>query len=431
MPEKFRRSSSVYDIHSRRKTKDLLDNKIRLSDKQLNFGIIIGVILTIVTIALQCVAVFTPHWKEISPNTNSLYVDGVDALIRTEVLIYFNSVHRFNRHSYGLFQRCEYALSNSSNAMNKPESIFNIALYKHQKTCTKNFLPSYDDAQFDECHSLAYYRFCSKTSEKNFNIDNDYLRATFDISPNLHMNGNSKSSCHCHYPAYVKACHILGILAFIFLILTASLFSSFLCRPTRHQRLKLKCFGVLSSLLSTLFLLINLLVVLNHLQYESIEYLVAIERHYRSSQIYKLSQDTKIVIDRFISSVNIEIGYSTIIAWIAFFLSIIDGVLLMLTCKVTVDEYEITASFTGLPEDSPRLSYSTENVEHQPSMTSRTSTPNSTIAQLLPPPLPPSVPLPPTVAITDSEEQSNSRSYSPPSCLKRPSSSRIHFEDTV
>ena len=429
MPEKTRRSNSVYDVRAKQKNKDLLDREIHLSGKQLTFGIIIGVVLTIITIALQCVAFFTPHWKEISPNTHSLYVDSVDALIRTETLVYFNSIYRFNHHSYGLFQQCEYPLTNLSKFIQKSESIFEIGSNKYQKTCTKNFLPSFEDEQFDECHSLPYYRFCSKANEKNFNVNHDYLEATFDVLSDVRISPDSTSSCNCHYPAYVKACHILGIFALIFLTITAILFGSFPFLKTRHQRLKVKCFGVLSSLLSTLFLIINLLVVLNHLEYESTEYLIAIERHYRSSQIYKLSQDTTVAIDRFLSSIHIEIGYSTIIAWIAFVLSIIDGILLTMTCKMKYGEDRIGGLFTGLPRDSTPDSQIIESEEYQASSTLATYKPAATIAQLLPPPLPPQ--LSSTIVINDFEEQSKYSSYTPISCLKRTSPPRPHFEDVV
>ena len=430
MLRKEKRSGSVYGIHSRQKSEEnIFQKKITLSGRQITASIIIGVFLTIVTLVLQCIAFFTPHWKEISPNTHSLYVDGVDALIRTEVLVYFNSVHRFTRHSYGLFHRCEYLLRNASKLINERAKILNIDLNKKQKTCTKNFLPSFDDKQFNECHSLQYYRFCSKTNGKSFDINNDYLRATFDILSEPRINIESTSSCDCHYPAYVKACYVLGIFSFIFLFLTALLFGIFPFLTTRNQRLKVKCFGVLSSLFAMLFILINLLVVLNHLEYESVEYLIAIERHYRASQIFKLSQDTKVATDRFISSINIKIGYSTVLSWIAFSLSIVDGILLMLTCKITHDNDDIELRFEAIPMNSSEENSKIENEEHQVSITSLTSTHKRTDFQSLssnPPP-----PLPPTITLNNSGEQPKSNSYFPPSCLKRSPTPRVHYEDEV
>ncbi|CAF2940897.1 unnamed protein product [Rotaria sp. Silwood2] len=435
MLEKRRSSSSVYNIPRKPpKKENTLDRRIQCFGIHLTVGIVIGVFLALVTIGLQCVAFFTPHWKEVSPNTLSLYVGGVDALIRTEILIYFNSVHRFTRHSYGLFQRCEYPLSNASKLINEHSEILHMSLNKQHKKCTKNFLPSYEDKQFNECHSLQYYRFCSKASEKSFDISNDYLRAAFDISSNSPLNIDSTSSCNCHYPTYVKACHVLGIIALISLILTALLFGSFPFLKSRHQRLQIKCFGVLSSLFAMIFMLSNLLTVLNHLHYESTEYLTAIERHYRSSQIYKLSEDTKVAINRFLTSINIETGYSTIIAWIAFILSIIDGILLMTTCKVTYYHEEIAVLFSGIPTDSPRQISTIDNEEYKISTVPLTSSPNMTDSQVLQclPASPPVVPRsPPTVVATNTNEQSKIYSSSPSSCLKQYHSSRIHFEDEV
>jgi len=432
MPQKPRRSSSVYGDYSKQKNKDLFHKKVYLSGRQLTVGIIFGIFLTIVTIVLQCIAFFTPHWKEISPNTHSLYVDGVDALIRTETLTYFNSVHRFTRHSYGLFQRCEYLLHNSSKFVHQQQETLNDGFNQQQKRCTKNFLPSYEDEQFNECHSLQYYRFCSKTGEKIFDINNDYLRPTFDISSNPSRNIDSTSSCDCRYPKYVKACHVLGILALIFLFLTALLFGLFPFLNTRHQRLKVKCFGVLSSLFSMLFILINLSVVLNFLEYESMEYLKAIERHYRASQIYKLSQDTNVAINRFRSSIKIESGYSTKIAWIAFALSIIDGILIMFTCKLRSHPDATSSLFIGIPMDTPEPNDKIQNEEYRTSTVPLTSTQNTTDSQLLappPPPLPP--PLPPTIVISNFDEQPKIHSSPLPSCLKQSLPPRVCFEDEV
>jgi hypothetical protein len=46
------------------------------------------------------------------------------------------------------------------------------------------------------------------------------------------------------------------------------------------------------------------------------------------------------VIDRFLSSIQIRIGYSTILAWIAFVLSIIDGIFFLATCKIKHEDGE-------------------------------------------------------------------------------------------
>ncbi|CAF0776612.1 unnamed protein product [Rotaria sordida] len=337
-------------------TKKTIPDK-RLTKKQesiknkLSSGIIIGIILTIITIILQSIALFTPHWKEIAPNTQSLYVDGVDALIRKEVLHYFNSVHRYSRHSYGLFQRCEYVLNNSS-IYNNQNDLDDFVVNKQRNKCTKNFLPRYNDNYFNECHSLQYYRFCTKASVKNFDINNDYLHATFDISTSP-INVDSKMSCDCHYPPYVLVCQIIGILALICLLLTCLLFILFPFFTNVHYRLKIKYFGILSSLLSIVLLTINLIIIYKHLEYESIAYLLDIEKHYKSTQIYKLSEDTKIAIDRFLSTINVRIGYSTIIAWIAFGLSIIDGILLLTTCQIKhhYNEKEICISLMSSPEN--------------------------------------------------------------------------------
>ncbi|CAF3352086.1 unnamed protein product [Rotaria sp. Silwood1] len=353
------------------KSDTTLNKKKESTTNKLSYGIVFGVSLTLITIILQCIAFFTPHWKEITPNTHSLYVDGVDALLRTEVLHYFNSVHRYSRQSYGLFQRCEYILSNSSIYNNKLD-LADAVVNNQQHKCTKNYLPRYRDDYFNECHSLQYYRFCTKASEKNFDINNDYLHATFDLSTSP-TNLDPKMSCDCHYPPYVFVCQIVGIMALIFLFLTCLLFGLFPCFTDLHYRLKIKYFGILSSLLSILFLTINLILILKHLEYESIAYLVAIEKHYKSNQIYKLSEDTKTAIDRFLSSINIRIGYSTIIAWIAFGLSIIDGILLSVTCQIKHNYKEketrtnlISSSaneqhyaqfhFTRVPNDSETLS---------------------------------------------------------------------------
>ncbi|CAF3336366.1 unnamed protein product [Rotaria socialis] len=342
----------MFDATSKHRKRDKIFRKRKeVSNQKLSIGIIFGVCLTLITIVLQCVAFSTPHWKEITSNTHSLYVDGVDALIRTEILHYFNSVHRYSRLSYGLFQRCEYRSSNSSLYNNQVDSS-DLDTYKSLKKCTKNFLPRYKDDHFNECHSLSYYQFCTKASEKSFNINDHYLHATFDISHSP-INGDAKVSCDCHYPLYLLICQIIGILAIIFLCVTCLLFSLFSCFTNLHYRLKIKYFGMLSSLLAIIFLMINLILVFEHFEYESIAYLVAIEKHYKSNQIYKLSDDAKTALHRFLSSINIRMGYSAIIAWIAFVLSIIDGLLLLATCEIKHDysENEIHSSLISPETD--------------------------------------------------------------------------------
>ncbi len=45
-----------------------------------------------------------------------------------------------------------------------------------------------------------------KQVRKSFDINNDYLRATFNILSEPRINIDSTSSCNCHYPTYVNAC---------------------------------------------------------------------------------------------------------------------------------------------------------------------------------------------------------------------------------
>jgi len=125
----------------------------------------------------------------------------------------------------------------------------------------------------------------------------------------------------------------------------------------------------------------NLIIISQHLEYESIEYLIAIQKHYKSNQIYKLSQDTKTAIDRFLSSINIRTGYSTIIAWLAFFLSIINGILLLATCKISHNTVETET----------RVSLISSHNEDHPTLLKFTSIPNDHHSP--PPPTPPPLPV--------------------------------------
>ena len=58
------------------------------------------------------------------------------------------------------------------------------------------------------------------------------------------------------------------------------------------------------------------------------------------NQIYKLSEDTKTVIGRFLSSIEIRVGYSFILACIAFGLCVIDGILFLMVCKIKDEDEE-------------------------------------------------------------------------------------------
>ena len=356
-----------------RKRHKIKETRKKISNHRFSLGILIGIFFTLITLILHCIAFFTPHWKEITPNTHSLYVDGIDALIRTEILHYFNSIHRSTRQSYGLFQRCEYSLNESSSS----------------RKCTKNYLPSYRDEQFNECHSLSYYQFCSKANEKNFDIHNDYLRATFGLSSsNI---ASHSSSCDCRYPPYISVCHVIGILAIIFLCIMCVLFSLFSFIYDEHYRLKMKCFGFLCSIFVVIFLMIILILVFQHWEYESVEYLMAIERHYKFNQIYKLSQDTKTVLERFLSSIRIRLGYSSVLAWIAFALSIVNVILFSITCKIKHhhDESDTHAILTNnnnnRDESSPPLRFTSIANESPPlpPLPTFTNIPNETTRRLI------------------------------------------------
>ncbi|CAF1012843.1 unnamed protein product [Adineta ricciae] len=387
MPTQERQNSTFNTFFKKKSSQDPSTKESHQSVKQLKIRVAFGVILTLITIVLQCVAFFTPHWKEVSAKSQSLQVGSIDALIRTEVLVYFNAVHRFTRHSYGLLHRCEY-ISNNATKLIKP----NLDPNKQTKICSKNFLPSFEDNQFDQCHSLEYYQFCSKANEKRFNIDNDYLLATFDILSNSKQTRDLSSSCDCHYPEYVNACHILQYFALTFLFSTSILFGIFPFIKTSHNRLKVKCFGVLSSILAMIFMLTILLVALNYFQYEPAEYVKAIEKHYHASQIYKLSIDAKTALNHFLSNIQVETGYSTIIAWIAFIMSIIDGILIMLTCKIPIDSPFI---------DDPNTP--TNAAKSQESQARRSLLPDHDFAPILPP----------EIVVNNSDEHTSiPRSYS-------------------
>lgn len=432
-----RSSSSIYDFGTRpipKESHSILYKKIHPDYTQLTFGIVIGGILTLSIILLHCLAVLTPHWKEISPNAHSVYVDGVDALIRTEILVYFNSVHRFTRHSYGLFQRCEYRFGNLTRISPDRSENLNIPLFSGIKKCTKNYLPSYsDDKLFNECHSLQYYRFCSKTSGRIFDISNDYLRDTFDITVDTIRHATLSSSCDCSYPEYVTACQVFSIIALICLSLLAFVYVFYPFLKTRHQCMKYKCIGVVSWIFAMISILINLLVFLSYLDYESLEYVTAIERHYRSSQIYSLSQDAKTAIERFRSSIKIETGYSAKIAWAAFALAFIDGILLLFVCEVKNVSDEISFKFLAKSDSDQCMRADTGGCKSLDN--------DSTLAEFLP--VEPSINFSPVPSLShsiqpstrmashNSDEQSNRPLTPPRSCLKRTSTPQVCFQEEV
>ncbi|CAF0797633.1 unnamed protein product [Didymodactylos carnosus] len=290
-------------------------------------GGIIGISLCVISLLLHLIAYFTPHWKEVVPNSNALYVDGVDALIRGEVLHYFNAVHRYTKHSYGIFQRCERLLNNINLTIS-------LLSEKEHQSCTKNYLPSYQDINFNECHSLEYYQFCTKANKKIFDIQNHYLLQKFAIDNLKYSKENQQKSallCNCRYPRYALTCRYLSAITIIFILLTI-IFYTWVALSNKKMNIK-KLIGAISSFCSIIFLMLNLIVMNNYLKFEPLEYLVAIEKHYRAKQIYKFSEDMKITMQRFHSSVTIKNGYSMALEWTAFCLTIITAIILLITTK--------------------------------------------------------------------------------------------------
>jgi hypothetical protein len=202
--------------------------------------------------------------------------------------------------------------------------------------------------------------------------------------------------------------------------LTTILSALFPFLTVRHQRLKGKCFAVLFSLLATLTMIIYMVIALNHLSTESIEYILAIHRHYKLTRIYKLSQDAKLSIDRLLSSINIRLGYSSLLALFAAVLSLIDGILLMISCKINYDYVDVKLAFTGIPSDpceqnndshSSDINNSDEHSAIHPAKYEHD-------------------------CLSTIDEHCNNQSNKPSgnvqqSCLKRSSLARIHFEDEV
>ncbi len=63
-----------------------------------------------------------------------------------------------------------------------------------------------------------------------------------------------------------------------------------------------------------------------------------------------------------------------------FVLSFIDGLFLIITCKLRHHHGDIASPFTGIPMDSAQQSHRTKNEEYQTATIPLTSTPNMAIS---------------------------------------------------
>lgn len=360
MDPRRRRLSSVYDIKpvkydDHHETNGwFLEKLIKIGRFRLTIGNLICIVLSLITIAIQSTALFTSNWKEVSPKTPSFYIDNVDALIRNDAIIYFNTMHRFSRHSFGLFRRCEYSAYNisSGKTLIVPPAKAYLSGGRGKKSCAKNLIPSYTDEQFDQCHSLEYYRFCSKTNSEIFDITNDYLQSSFHLEAKQRSSMEITFFCNCDYPSYIQRCRIAGLLGLIFLSCSSVLLIIFPIFTRPDHRLQLKLGLVLSSIVAVICAFITVLTAHQNQDFEIVEYFRAFERHYASQNIYPMVEDVRKSIHQILNSVEIQIGYSAILAWLAVGLSLIDVFLIIVSCKL---EYHLPLpplQFMPVPPDS-------------------------------------------------------------------------------
>ena len=329
-----RRSSSIYCMRPQpAKNVNVLRRNVRIFGIFITIGNIIACIVSVVLVTVHCVAVFTPHWKEFSPNAETLSLKDLDPLVKKEADEYFNIIQNSNYHSYGLFQRCEHRANAIKSIDNSPSNV-RSRLLNSKTVCRKNFLPSYPDDKFNECHSLAYYLYCTQANHEIVDIHSTFQSKLPNAVPRPINKITPGSACPCLYPTYVIFCQWFSILAMILLSITALLSFLFPFLKEKQNRLTVKCFVILASLLATLCLFIYIIIAFIHMMDEPLEYLASIEKHYRSEQIYKLSSDTRITIDHLIHSLNTSIGYSMILAWSTLFLSIVNSLLLMISCRI-------------------------------------------------------------------------------------------------
>ena len=265
--------------------------------------------MTLVIFITFSIALLTPQWKRVSPTAKSLYVDDIDALIRSEAVNYYESFYREAPINYGLFLRCNQIDNADSTFLT---DLFSL-IWSNNERCSKNFLPTYNNDQFNQCHSLSSYRSCVITKSKS-KESKEYPDA-------------SLSGCHCQYPLYAAAAHWTGFLTliFLFLMIIITIIIIILLKTDRLLfSLSLDTLRVLCGSISVLFHVITVVIVSKHLDYETVEYFMAIVKHYKSNQIYKLSKDADIVIRQLSSRIRIEAGYSMILVWITLILLVIN-----------------------------------------------------------------------------------------------------------
>lgn len=159
--------------------------------------------------------------------------------------------------------------------------------------CGQNFLPLFDDNDYELCHSINYHHEC--------------------IFSNLALQAKT---CTCQKPSYIKITYnlliLILILHLIFIFINILRLYCHRCPTSALNDIQFRLIAVVSTLFSVLFLIIILLQQNMNRLHEPLEFFQSMHRHYLRIQIYKFSNDLESVMKQIEHDLDIRFGASYI-----------------------------------------------------------------------------------------------------------------------
>ncbi|CAF0934611.1 unnamed protein product [Didymodactylos carnosus] len=282
-----------------------------MSRKSARLFVLLSILLSLLAFIFNIIALLSPYWKfvRLHPQQNLQIIDNhIDPLIRAEVEKFFDLMHHRDTHYFGLYKHClQYTT---------PKKLLNTVSSSQQTKCGHNYVPVFNDNDFEICHSVERHRYCIFHSTSTDDSE---------------LSQESLAKCQCNSPNYISVSKVLLTLTIIFL--SIGILINILRLWSMKQKLlindiQLRLLSIISSLFIILFSIIIITYQNSNKKYETLEFFDSLRRHYSRIQIYKFSNHLTTIIERFEQILDIKLGSSFMLvtfglsfAFIAFLLS--------------------------------------------------------------------------------------------------------------
>ncbi|CAF0853488.1 unnamed protein product [Didymodactylos carnosus] len=264
-----------------------------MNQKSARRFVLSSILLSLLAFIFNVIALLSPYWKSVHLHEQQnlqIVDDHIDPLIRAEVEKFFDVMYHSDTHYFGFYKHCTRSTKSSTTKQTK---------------CGHNYVPVFNDADFEICHSVERHHYCI------------FHALSFDDNE---LSQKSLSKCQCSSPSYISVSKMLLTLAVI--VLSVCILVNILRLLNMRRKLfvndmQLRLLSIICSLFILLFSIIILAYQHSNKKYETLEFFDSLRRHYSQIQIYKFSSHLTTIIERFEQILVIKLGSSFTLATLA------------------------------------------------------------------------------------------------------------------